>query len=198
MEDKKKILENVKESLRKSLFLKHLDINDIKSELSKLETKKKELKKALIINKKELKKLDNEMINVHREIFKIKFGDDISLKSICEEEFSFLSNKDFIKISNYLEENHPYITTYGCNDNDQILFSIDINTQSNEHSEKIEYLLTLIKPNENGDKIIYVDRNLGSCYSIVNGITIINEFEEFTKKFSSVKECLDYCYKYII
>lgn len=157
---------------------------------------------------KELRNIDDQFIEVKKQISEYKSGLEPTLESICAIEFwpSTAMGGEYKKLRGYIEKNHKYIYISGMNiDTNQVGFSISKYTETNKYVNEFEYLLTLIRPNKEGRKIIDINdkyNGKNGYFKIVDGIEVYKIIwkgnKQLIEKFNSVKECLDYIYKEIV
>jgi hypothetical protein len=171
--------------------------------LEELEIEELEVREEMSELHDNLNKLVKKIKNIEKQKSNIKFGFEPSLEKICAiENWEEVAGKEYKKISKYLEKEHSWIYQSGYSgDTGQVRFSLNKFCNPGNDWEKIEYLLTLTRPDKNGEKIIDImDANCSEfgSYDLVNGTKIIvHKYgrRSDVAEFGTIKEALEFIYK---
>lgn len=119
---------------------------------------------------------------------------------MVRKELETLCNA-YTQIHEYLCHKHPYIYQSGCwADTAQIAFAISKHNNPGKDYAKIEYLLSLIRPNNNGKKCISIldsECSANGVWILVNGTTVERTLwgrTKVEKEFDTVGEALEWIY----
>lgn len=177
-------------------------LEELQKELLKISSEERELK-----NKAKL--LEQERIKLHKQISSIKFGFTPTLEKICEvynKDTSYLQQKEYFEFADYIREKHPYIRLCGKSETNpkvpsiELSFFITSETQANKYLNEINYLFSLLKPNEQGKKIIYFENYRNEIWELFTRDNVIGIKKNTTystySSFETMQDALDYLYEY--
>lgn len=152
--------------------------------------------------RKELETLCDEINKLKEKKSDLLFGFEPTLEKIMEiADWREVQGNAYTQIHEYLCHKHPYIYQSGCwADTAQIAFAISKHNNPGKDYAKIEYLLSLIRPNNNGKKCISIldsECSANGVWTLVNGTTVERTLwgrTKVEKEFDTVGEALEWIY----
>jgi hypothetical protein len=189
--------------MEKSIQMKN-KLEELQIKLNNIEDQEKDLQVQGMVLRK-------EKVQLIKQISSVKFGFAPTLERICEicnnKDTLYLQRKEYLMLVDYIKNNHPYIRLESRHEmgsrnnlsNIELCFLITWDSLSNQHVNKIEYLFSLLKPNEEERKIIYFENDGNEIWELftkydVIGIRKYTEYSTYTV-FENMQEALDYLYK---